>query len=247
MGEVSDPGMTWQTPAEDMPNELRERILGPHYKLGTAHGVAGVVGALGLICQVVEHAAARALLDRAVAWLLAQRCTDEAERPRFPWRVGGGERPILPRQAWCIGDIGVAAALLLAARACEREDWEEIAVGVARAVARTSRADQVDDPGLCHGAAGIGHIFNRMHQATGDQELAEAARYWFDLALGMRQPGRGIAGFFARTAEPGSTPEVAPPSGFLDGAAGVALALLAATGEGEPEWDRALLTSIPPR
>ena len=34
--------------------------------------------------------------------------------------------------------------------------------------------------------------------------------------------------------------------GFLTGAAGIALALLAAVSDVEPAWDRVLLVSIPP-
>jgi hypothetical protein len=39
---------------------------------------------------------------------------------------------------------------------------------------------------------------------------------------------------------------VADP-GFLTGAAGIGLALLAATSPVEPAWDRVLLASVPPR
>ena len=50
------------------------------------------------------------------------------------------------------------------------------------------------DSGLCHGAAGVGHLFNRLYQASGDPALAEAARFWFDRALAQYQPGEGIGG-----------------------------------------------------
>jgi hypothetical protein len=55
-----------------------------------------------------------------------------------------------------------------------------------------------------------------------------------------------VAGFLAwakTDASPGSW-QAAP--GFLTGAAGVALALLAATSAVEPAWDRALLASCAP-
>ena len=49
----------------------------------------------------------------------------------------------------------------------------------------------VVDAGLCHGAAGLGHVFNRLFQATGEQRLALAAREWFSVALDM--PARPAA------------------------------------------------------
>ena len=63
----------------------------------------------------------------------------------------------------------------------------------------------------------------------------------------MRQPGRGIAGFAAYMPEQeGQERWVADP-GLLTGAAGIALALLAATTDIEPAWDQMLLAAIPPR
>jgi hypothetical protein len=63
----------------------------------------------------------------------------------------------------------------------------------------------------------------------------------------MRQPGRGIAGFAAWQALRDGAPAWADERGFLMGAGGIALALLAAVTSVEPNWDRVLLVSIPPR
>jgi hypothetical protein len=82
-----------------------------------------------------------------------------------------------------------------------------------------------------------------MFQATGEPRLAEAARSWFERTLAMRRPGRGIGGFEAW--QPGEARSADP--GLLTGATGIALALLAATTNIEPLWDRMLLASISPR
>jgi hypothetical protein len=95
------------------------------------------------------------------------------------------------------------------------------------------------DAGLCHGACGLGHLFNRIYQSSRDEALADAARFWFKEVLRMRRPGRGVGGYEAWEPDRGW---IADPS-FLTGAAGIALALLAATTSKEPEWDRALLVS----
>ena len=65
------------------------------------------------------------------------------------------------------------------------------------------------------------------------------------LGVEMRRPNRGIAGFLAYMPRPNRPNEkrwIAAP-GILEGAAGIALALLAATTPVEPEWDRMLLLS----
>jgi hypothetical protein len=101
------------------------------------------------------------------------------------------------------------------------------------------------DAGICHGAAGVAHIFNRLYQATGDEELGDAARRWYRQLLTMRRPGEGIAGFPARNHVDGRDVWIADDS-VLMGASGVGLVRLAAVTELEPAWDRALLCGVPP-
>jgi hypothetical protein len=84
-----------------------------------------------------------------------------------------------------------------------------------------------------------------MYQATGDAQLKEAATFWFERTLELRRPGEGVAGFAAfMPEEDGKERWIADP-GLLNGAAGIALALLAAITPVEPAWDQMLLVSIP--
>jgi len=62
--------------------------------------------------------------------------------------------------------------------------------------------------------------------------------------LNMRKIGQGVGGFLKLTRPTPQDPIVWEPSpAFLDGAVGVALALLAALTPIEPQWDRLLLIS----
>ena len=101
----------------------------------------------------------------------------------------------------------------------------------------------VRDSGLCHGSAGIGHIYNRFYQATGDAIFGDAARLWFTHLLDNRRP-EAYAGFPAWEVPDGTSGLFRPEPGFLTGAAGVGLALIAATSETEPLWDRLLMTDL---
>ena len=58
---------------------------------------------------------------------------------------------------------------------------------------------------------------------------------WFRRTLAFRRPGRGIAGFTAHDGADRS---------LLTGAAGIGLALLAASTAVEPAWDRILLLDL---
>jgi hypothetical protein len=235
-------GLTWWTNPAWLPAETCAKYPRGYDNLGLAHGVPGVIALLGQACAAgVAVARARPLLEGAVRWLLAQQ-----EPGGFPALVApeAAEKPA--RLAWCYGDPGVAAALLWAARCVAEPAWEREALAIARRAARRPPEDAgVVDAGLCHGAAGLGHLFNRMFQATGEPWLAEAARSWFARALAMRRPGRGIGGSAAwQLSDDGIRTWVAD-AGLLTGAAGIALALLAAITGVEPAWDRMLLVAIP--
>lgn len=236
-------GVTWFTPPERLPQWQREIHPNGYYNLGVAHGVPAVVTLLaGAAAAGLDRA--RPLLDDTVRWLLAQRLEPGAGSC-FGTSFYPGEDPGTSRLAWCYGDPGIAASLLAAARAVGEPAWEEEAQSIALSAAgRSLETAMVRDAGLCHGAAGLGHLFNRMYRTTGEERLAEAARFWISHALAVREPGEGIAGFRTWTAEKDGSPWRTEP-GFLEGAAGIGLALLATVSSVEPAWDRVLLVSLP--
>jgi hypothetical protein len=266
-------GLAWLTRPERMIPEIREDYPQGYYNLGMAHGVPGVIALLGEACAAgVARERARPMLEGAVRWLLAHRQPDTVGST-FPTtrRPGFGDAPMPSRLAWCYGDLGVAAALLGAARHVGEPRWEAEALEVARRAAqRSPEQARIRDTGLCHGAVGVAHLFNRCFQATGDSVLGEAARFWFVRALDMRQPGQGLAGYQAwgpkrgwpidersesplsideRGESPIPTDEAAlgwvDDPGLLNGVTGIALALLGAVSAIEPSWDRLLLSRIP--
>jgi lantibiotic modifying enzyme len=245
LGEERPEGVAWFTRPEWLPSHHREMAPAGYYNLGVAHGIPGVIGLLaGIDAAGISQNRTRPLLDRAVGWLLAQPWDVEFGRC-YPHFLFPGVEPHLSRDAWCYGDPGIAAILLLAARERGREDWEREAVEAAlRTARRPIETSSIRDVGLCHGSAGLAHLFNRLYHATGEEELAETARFWFHRTLEMRQPGEGIAGFTA--VEPAGRGRVAR-RGLLTGTAGTALALLGAVSSIEPAWDRLLLAAVPPR
>ena len=252
LAERTRDGITWFTAPELLPEWQREVCPNGYYNLGLAHGVPGVIAMLARVCAATKvpraaRAKARSLLDGAVAWLLTNKQADSSNA-FFPGWIGPNVEIREGRIAWCYGDLGVAVALLLAARCVNQPDWEQEAIGIAKDVARRPvERSRVRDCGLCHGAAGVGHLFNRLFQATGKALFKKTARFWFQRALEMRREGEGIAGFSAVRGEPAEQTSRIPAPGLLEGAAGIGLALLAAATGVEPAWDRMLLVSIPPR
>ena len=243
--------VTWFTPPEVMPDISREQTPLGCYNLGVAHGVPGVIALLADACRLgIREERARPLLEGAVRWVVPQHLEDQ-KGARYPAWIGPGIELRPSRLAWCYGDPGIAAVLLYAARAVGMEEWESAALEIAAHAARAEPENSgVRDAGLCHGALGLAHLYNRIHQAGGGELFANAARLWYQAGLDMRKPEGGIGGYEALVPERGDGDLKlgwgADP-GFLTGAAGVGLALLAAVTPVAPDWDRLLLLTIPPR
>jgi hypothetical protein len=185
------------------------------------------------------------LADDAVRWVLQQKGTWPSSL--YPAHVPPDADPRPTRTAWCYGDLGIAGVLLSAARSFGRSEWEEEALAIARTAARrTVEETRVTAAGLCHGAAGIAHLLNRIYQATGDGELRDAAAAWYQRVPAMRRPGEGIAGFidWVDGPRPGEGEWRGEP-GFLSGVAGIGLSLLAAVSDIDPVWDRVMVVNVP--
>ena len=237
-------GIAWLTGPHLLIDRELESSPEGNYNVGVAHGVPGVIPILAQVCAAGVDA--RELLDGAVAWVLAQRLPDGGQDSLFPYTAGAGAEPRPSRLAWCYGDLGISTALLAAARTVGEAGWEREALEIGRKAAKR-RGDQtgVIDAGLCHGAAGAAHLFNRLFQATGDAAFRDAALYWIDRTLGFQKPGEGIGGYRAWIVGDGTELDWRPDGGFLTGSSGIGLALLAAATGVEPEWDRVLLADVP--
>jgi lantibiotic modifying enzyme len=241
-----DVGVAWWTPPEQMIAATRQRYPQGYANLGVAHGVPAVVTLLAQAgAEGITPEKTSSLLSDSLRWLIAQKLPSSSES-LFGYNYSPGADTLPSRSAWCYGDPGVAAALYCAARWTSDPDLEKEAREAAtHALRRAPQSAGVVDAPLCHGAAGLGHLYNRIYQGTGDPAFLEAARFWFARALEMRRIGEGVGGYTSWHPSKGKGGWVAE-RGFLAGASGIALAFLSACTPVEPGWDRLLLASIPP-
>ena len=250
LSESCEGGCRWLTKPEDLPPWQQKLFLGGHYNLGVAHGIPAVIGLLAAVCGArIDFETTYPLLASAVGGLLATRLP-EGKGSVYPSLITKEDVSYPSRLAWCYGDAGIAACLLASARVVGDSDWERAALEAGRAAAqRTLDNAQIADPDLCHGAAGLLQVFNRLYQATGEDVFRAAAKYWLAVTLEFREPGAWIGGFWGRPyagggGEPLGPPEKAPARDLLEGASGVGLALLAASSSISPDWDRLLMISL---
>src|SRR5262249_14295477 len=143
------------------------------------------------------------------------------------------------RAAWCYGAPGVARALWLAGVSRNRREWQALAIEAMEAVYRRPTAARcIDSPTFCHGVAGLLQVTARFANDTRLPAFAEAAADLAEWLLSAYEPD-SLLGY--RNWEPGGAR--VDQAGLLDGAPGVLLALLAASTDVEPSWDRAILLS----
>ena len=227
-------GTYWFTAPELLLGSRREQYPAGGVDLGVAHGVAAVIPFLARV-QALAAADVKDLVVKSVQWLLAHALETEAG-PTIPYYVATGVEPMPARLAWCYGDPGVAATLLLAAEEAQQPAWADAATRIALGAAeRPPDESGVVDAGFCHGSAGLAHLFNRAYQATGEPRLLEAALFWLDDTLARVAAVADAARGAEHSAWNGR--------GLLEGAAGIALVLLAAATPVEPAWDRMFLVS----
>lgn len=242
LAEQGPEGVRWHTPPELLKADTRAKYPSGYYDLGIAHGIPGIIAVLGAIYDAgIARERIRPLLEGAITWLLAQRLDEKAGSVLPSW-IGPEVPKWSSRSAWCYGDPSTAVAVLRAAQALGHPAFEAEALEMGRHAARRE-VDKtgVVDPCLCHGSAGLAHIFNRLFHASGDALFAQAAQQWIERTLAMRKsPEEGVAGCISWN---NMVREWQPTRDLLTGAAGVALALLAATSEDEPGWDRTFLLS----
>jgi lantibiotic biosynthesis protein len=243
LAERSGDGLRWHTRPDLLIPEQREKYPQGYYNLGLAHGLPGIIALLARMHAAgISREKTGQLLEGAVQWLLQQRLPPGTQSSFPLFHVPGGH-PGDCRLAWCYGDAGVAAALLLASRSVREKTWEQEALAIARrAAVRDGQTCGVVDASFCHGSSGLAHIFNRFYQATHDEVFAVASRYWIERTLQSCKPGNGPAGYGFNAGDSG----LQAMYGMLNGIAGIGLSLLAATSTIEPSWDRMFLVDIPP-
>jgi lantibiotic modifying enzyme len=153
-------------------------------ELGMAHGLAGNAYALLRARGYQSPQHQRELLDRIVE---ALDRTALRERSLVNWPTRPDAPPGELRVQWCHGAPGVVCAL--AAAPAHRElDKLLLAAGELT----WSAGPLKKGAGLCHGTAGNGFAFLKLHRRTRDSKWLERARRFAMHAITQRQSERGL-------------------------------------------------------
>jgi hypothetical protein len=248
---LADPGhpRRWHTPADLATGSLREAYPGGHHNCGLAHGVPGPMALLSIaLLEGVEVPGSRAAIEVTAGWLIEHQTGTPAE-PDWPDAVSIDEaEPVHAiespgRAAWCYGAPGVARSLWLAGTALNRPDRRDLAARTIRAVAARPPATwSLSTPAFCHGRAGLLQVLRRFAADLADPALAATAEK-LAAAIAAEYDPASVLG--VRSIEPEGV--LVDHPGLLDGAPGVALAMLGPQPAGDDRpgagWDRMFLLS----
>jgi hypothetical protein len=260
----------WWVPPELEPvDQDRRDYPRGDFNLGLAHGVAGPLTLLSLaLRRDREVPGQRDAITRFADWLAGWMLRDEVGS-YWPCRVSRAEqvaveRPAgaFTRSAWCYGAPGVAHALYQAGVAVDVPEWRQLALtGMRDVLARNETAWRIEGPTICHGYAGLLQVMWRMGMASGDALLLKGCLRLARSVLGFANQDRAFIFPHLVPDSPqgwrrASRHRPLDVAGILEGAAGVACALLSVTpphlltsGDTRPAgnpgraWDRCLALS----
>jgi Lanthionine synthetase C-like protein len=191
--------------------------------LGLAHGIAGLLSAVLLTGQAVSREHVELLVSALVGAAMRH---DGLVR----WPRAFEETDAPGTQAWCHGAPGILVALYTASVALGDEELRRFSIdalrGHAYAGGRASHAYHA----MCHGASGVALIAAVVGAHAGDGDLLAGAAAMIRDAIDALDPSLP----FGYRTNGRSGPE--DDWGLFGGSAGVALAMLAASGLADDAW-----------
>jgi lantibiotic modifying enzyme len=230
-------GITWIAPkvrSGQTDDEAR-------YNLGLSHGVDSIVAVLALAYEKgYERERCHKLILLSLEWMWNVR--NRQDLSTFPTMVTDVLQDQHSRLAWCYGDLGVASAFYLAGEKLGYKPWKDIALlTIHKSTLRREFADTtIRDSAICHGSAGVAHMYRRFAEATGNPLFHSTAGYWLTDTLRRARP-ETEANVFLQVTSAAADPYT-PSLSLLEGEASIGMVLLTALGA-PAHWDRFLLLS----
>jgi lantibiotic modifying enzyme len=224
---------------------ITEKVNSQSTNLGLAHGIPAILK-FCLQCwnQKICIAEAWELARHIIAYLLTHTNEDRTAG-YFPYAISPEQPATAPsRLAWCYGDPGVGYVLYRAGIGFNDAGLTAWSVDLLLDSAKRKNLSDagvsdagVSDAGICHGSAGLAHIYNKMWRHTNNPVFKQTGDYWARRTLDFAVYKDGIAGY--KRFDPTDNTHH-NDYGMLDGVAGIGLVLLGYL-TGDQDWDYCLM------
>lgn len=212
----------------------------PVFNCGMAHGWVSIMMILTRYADMTHDLQAKIRLQQITDALLTHKSTDLQSLAVYPSIVNGSQRNYNVPLGWCYGDNVIATALYRTGTTLGNSQIidEGVALAMHAANRNTEKNSGVLDACLCHGSAGVAHIFKKWYTLTGNTFFRDQYQNWINSTLVLSSFDDGVGGYKKYT---GNT--YAPKFPLLDGAAGVALVLTDLVSDTPVDWDHFFLLS----
>jgi len=203
-----------------------ERLTG--YNISLSHGSSSIALVLCKVLQIMpKDETAEKLLRGAIKYICNQEIPLSQYGCFFPsFSIESQPDLFKTRLAWCYGDLGIAFAIWKTGLLFHHQAWIDKGMEVLLHAAnrRGLAENKVMDAGICHGAAGVAHIFHRLYRDSGRKEFKDAADYWCIETLKMAAFEDGLAGYKTWRSEQYGGWQ--PNDNLLEGITGIGMCLL---------------------
>ncbi|NYI50020.1 lanthionine synthetase LanC family protein [Macellibacteroides fermentans] len=229
------------------------------YNLGIAHGIPGLILFFIKLYDInIKKDLLSRLIIKSSLYLLSHKRVLGKFKSYFPGiysDIEESDKTKLSlnnnhetRLGWCYGDLSVGYALYKASLLGFDEIMfleEESLDILIQTTYRKSLIDMgIKDACLCHGTAGISHIYNRLYHLSGNDEFKNAASFWLCETLGMAKEENIFAGYVTDLYNNEEKKiEILKNRSFLSGISGIGLFFLSVLHPSEPYWDECMLLS----
>lgn len=222
------------------PNERKKDI-----NIGLSHGLSSKIVLFSKYVENnIESDLAKKLLLKSVDFLMNHKNGDKSFSTfSSDISLDTVNNKDYKRMAWCYGDLGISVALYQAGEALNDQHIKNEATAICLKTTDWKNLEElgVVDPGICHGTAGICHIYNRMFFYTQNETFKEAADFWLNETFEIAYHDSGLAGYKAWSNM--NNTGFYNDYSFLEGVAGIGLVLLNQLNNEEPVWDECLMLS----
>jgi lantibiotic biosynthesis protein len=240
-------GIGWINPWEEkiVLSSIGDKFESKVANLGMSHGLPGIIYILVKLQNVYPELEITSLIERALYCLISQESEQNKDETGFYYPIYSGEMGKLRRGqlSWCYSDLGISMMFYNLWNITGDDQFKSRADKISKSCAKI-RGDQIVSmcSGLCHGASGIAHMFNKVYQITKEEYFKDIALYWYDLLfndfLVRNQNGSIQAINFEKKA---NRRIISNDYGFLEGLSGIGLSIHTALLGEYPYWDKLLL------
>jgi lantibiotic modifying enzyme len=154
--------------------------------LGLAHGLASILKfCIECYRQDTCKKEARLMAQDIIVYFLGHANKDTS-RNYFPCFINvNGELNGYSRLGWCYGDLGIAYVLYQAGAIFSDNQLKTFSLDVLlhSTKRRTIEETSICDGGICHGSAGVAHMYNKIWHYTNETIFKDACDFWIQKTI----------------------------------------------------------------